>query len=237
MSNAGDADRAAIWSPTVPKEAGQEEGLTRLHGGRHSLSPQLVAHNQRERLLAATAAVVGEHGYNGLTVTLVTKKAAVSRRTFYEHFTDKEDCFLATFDALEGYLATRMEDEAAAEVEWPRQVSRAFSSLIEFLAERPNFARLYLVEAAVVGRGMDSRRERMADRLAALLVGGRSRRSVDRELAEGFEDALIGGVITLLGHPVVRGEPERIAELTPDVLEFLLTPYLGRDGARAALTA
>ncbi len=56
--------------------------------------------NQRGRMIDATIEVVGEKGYADLTVADVIKRAGVSRRAFYEHFSNREDCFLATYDAI-----------------------------------------------------------------------------------------------------------------------------------------
>ena len=54
--------------------------------------------NQRERMLAAVVEVVGQVGYASMTVSDVISRAGVSRRTFYEHFANKEDVFLAAYD-------------------------------------------------------------------------------------------------------------------------------------------
>lgn len=198
-----------------------------LHGGRHSLSPELVAHNQRERLLAALAATVAEHGYGKATVAQITNLASVSRRTFYENFEDKEACFLAAYDALDEYLAGLMKEAVEEKEDWPGQVAVAFAALLGFLASRPNFARLYLVEAAAVGEGMASRRRATAERFIALLEPGRSYRGEDRNLAEGMEEAVVGGVVTLLGRRILAGEADRLGEFVPAVVEFALAPYLG----------
>jgi AcrR family transcriptional regulator len=205
--------------------------LRPLHGGRHSLSPELVAYNQRERLLAALAATVAEHGYAKATVAQVTAAASVSRRTFYENFEDKEECFLAAYDALDDYLASLME-EAATEGEWPQRVAATFSALLGFFASGPNFARLYLVEAAAVGEAMASRRASTAERFIALLEPGRSYRGEGRDLAEGIEEALVGGIVTLLARRILGGEGAELGRFTPAVVEFALAPYLGIDAAR-----
>ena len=219
--------------PASSPAGGEEPTLLRpLHGGRHSLPADVVAHNQRERLLAALAATVAEHGYNAATVGQITAAAQVSRRTFYENFEDKEACFLAAYDALDGYLASLMEQAVEGQSEWPERVAATFASLVAFLASRPNFARLYLVEASTVGEAMASRRDRTAERFIALLEPGRKLRGGDRELAEGIEEALVGGIVTLLARRILAGEAERLAEFAPAVTEFALSPYLGPDEAR-----
>ena len=134
---------------------GEAGRLKPLHGGRHSLTPDMVAFNQRERLLAGLAATVAEHGYAKATIAQITEAASVSRRTFYENFQSKDECFLAAYGALDDYLATLMEEATESESEWPDRVAATFTALIAFLASRPNFARLYLVEPAAVGGGDD----------------------------------------------------------------------------------
>lgn len=209
-----------------------ELGLRPLHGGRHGLPPDVVAHNQRERLLAAVAEVVAEHGYNKATIAQITTTASVSRRTFYEHFVSKEACFIAAFDAVDEYLVGRIAELVAEQPEWPDQVATALREMLRFFASRPQLARLSMVESAAVGEGMASRRERTAERLVALLEPGRAWRSGDRELAEGIEEALAGGVMTLTVRRIVAGETEQLERFAPGIVEFALAPYLGTDGAR-----
>ena len=215
-------------SGNEPEESGQ---LRPLHGGRHSIPADVLAHNQRERLLAALASCVAEHGYNATTISQITSAASVSRRTFYEHFAGKEECFLAAYEALDSYLATLMDEAVEEQTEWSDQVAAAFVALIAFLASRPNFARLYLVEAAVVGEGMADAREKTAKRFIALLEPGRKHRDVD----PGIEEGLVGGVVTLLSRRVLSGEAAELDRFAPGLLEFALVPYLGVDEARRTI--
>jgi AcrR family transcriptional regulator len=211
---------------------GEAERLKPLHGGRHSLSPDMVAFNQRERLLAGLAATVAENGYSKATIARITEAASVSRRTFYENFDSKDECFLAAYEALDTYLATLMEEAVEAESEWPDRVAATFTALIGFLASRPNFARLYLVEPAAVGEAMTAPREKTAQRFIALLEPGRKERAAERDLPEGIEEALVGGIVTLLGRRILSGEAEHLDRFSPAVIEFALAPYLGPEGAR-----
>jgi AcrR family transcriptional regulator len=216
-------------------EAGKEEspGLRPLHGGRHSVPPELVAFNQRERLLAALASIVAERGYAKTTIAQITEAAAVSRRTFYENFADKQECFLAAFDALDSHLERLMIEAAGSETDWPDRVAAVLLAMMRFFASRPQFARLYLVEAAGAGEATAERREKRAKRLIDFLAAGRQERSQDRELPEGLEEAIGGGIITLLFRRVRAGEAEQLERFAPGVIEFALTPYLGPDQARA----
>jgi AcrR family transcriptional regulator len=203
--------------------------LRPLHGGRHSIPPEVLAHNQRERLLAGLASCVAENGYNDTTIGQITSAASVSRRTFYEHFDSKEECFLAAYQALDDYLGTLIEQAVGEESEWPDRVAAAFFTVIGFLASRPSFARLYLVEAAVVGESANPAREKTATRFIELLQPGRRMREVD----PGIEEGLVGGIMTLLGRRVLNGETDRLDTFAPAVVEFALSPYLGVQEARA----
>ena len=84
--------------------------LSRLPPGRHGLPRDFVVHNQRERLIAGLAEAVAEKGYGGTTIADITRHAAVSRRTFYEHFDGKDECFVAAFDTVTEQLKARQSD-------------------------------------------------------------------------------------------------------------------------------
>jgi AcrR family transcriptional regulator len=213
------------------KEVDDPGSLRPLHGGRHSIPPKVLAHNQRERLLAALASCVAEHGYNATTIAQITSAASVSRRTFYEHFDSKEECFVAAYEALDGYVETLMKQAAEGKEEWPDRVAAAVTAVTAFLASRPNLARIYLVEVAVVGEAANAAREKTASRFVKLLEPGRSLREVD----PGVEEGLVGGIVTLLGRRVRSGKTGELDAFAPAVIEFVLSPYLGTEEARAVI--
>jgi AcrR family transcriptional regulator len=194
----------------------------------------MVAFSQRERLLAATVAVVAERGYNAATIAAISDVASVSRRTFYENFAGKEECFLATYDALDGYFDKLLEEAIGEASEWPEQAAAALASLLRFLASRPDIARVYLVEATVAGQALAQRREQSAERYIDLLERGREYRTdTPQALTEGLAEALVGGIVTLLGRRIVAGESTELAAFAPSLVEFALSPYIGPDAARS----
>src|SRR3954468_6998447 len=101
-----------------------ERSASQLPKGRHGLSRAFIVHNQRERLLDAIANVVAQKGYAATRVGDITQHAGVSRKTFYELFSDKEDCFLAAYDAITALLMERMQRavDAARSLDWEQQV-------------------------------------------------------------------------------------------------------------------
>jgi len=214
-------------STNDPEDCGR---LRPLHGGRHGIPPDLLSHDQRERLIAALASCVAENGYNATTITQITATAAVSRRTFYEQFDGKEACFLAAYEALDSHLAMVIGEAVESESEWPGQVAATFEALIALLASRPALARLYLVESAVVGEPIAEARERTVRRFTTLLESGREYSDRLADPPERIEEGLIGGILTLLGCRLRTGEAE-LEFLLPVVLEFALAPYLGANAA------
>lgn len=226
-----------MTQPTRRTRSDDAAELGPLHGGRHNLDPEVVAFNQRERLLAAIAEVVAERGYNQTTVALVTHAASISRRTFYERFADKEGCFVAAYEAVDEHLWAMLTEAMATAGGWAEQVARAFSELLGFFAAYPHLARLYWVEATVVGEGTMALREQGAQRLIVLLAAGRGERADERELPEGIEEALAGGVMTLIGRHVQNGEAAELQRFAPALIEFALAPYLGFERARELAAA
>src|SRR6476661_7366266 len=80
---------------------GVSAGRTRpdqIRGGNHGLTPEQVASSQRERVLAAMRELVAGRGYQAVPVTEVIRHAGVSRKTFYELYSGKEECFVAVYE-------------------------------------------------------------------------------------------------------------------------------------------
>jgi AcrR family transcriptional regulator len=210
-----------------------------LHGGRHSLPPDVVAYNQRERLLSALAAVVTEHGYPNTTVARITELASVSRRTFYEHFDNREACFIAAYEAIDEHVKAMSREAYEASPGWPEGVAAILTQLLRFLSSHPQAGRVWLVDSITVGEPMAPHREASADRFTALLSDGRRLPGVetDHRLGEGLEEAILGGIVSLLGRRIVAGQAAELERFAPGIIEFALAPYLGFAAARALAAA
>jgi AcrR family transcriptional regulator len=151
---------------------GQVQIPDRLPKGPHSLTREQVQASQRQRILDAVLDVVGEHGYAGATVAHVTASAGISRTTFYEQFSSKQDAFLTAYDEFgERFLADMDDVSAVAPVE---VLSAAAERLVDWGRRRPLACRAFLVEIHAVGEeGLEhrdrvmKRAEERFDRLAA----------------------------------------------------------------------
>jgi AcrR family transcriptional regulator len=208
-----------------------EEELGPLPAGRHGFSREQVAHNQRERLIAALATAVAARGYGTVTITDITREARVSRRVFYANFEGKEECFLAAFGVLAGHVRELAAEAVAAVSGWPRQAIAASRAVLAFLAAEPDLARLCLVESQSAGPAVAARFHEAVGEAIPYLRLGRAERERGRELPESTEESTIGALVLLASRKVAAGEAARLEDLLPDFAEFVLTPYLGAEEA------
>ena len=208
----------------------------RLPPGSHGLPREFVAGNQRDRLIAGLAEAVAEHGYNATTVAAITKAAGVSRRTFYENFADRDECFVAAYDAVMDAVAVRVAQAFAGAPDWPHGVREAIAAMLRFFAAEPALARLGMVEAMVAGPVVV---ERYDATIRSFLPhfrdggGGGGDRPRPREgLSPNTEEAVIGGMVSLVSRRILTEGAAGLESLLPDLVVFVLTPYLGDGAAR-----
>ena len=209
----------------------EESGSPRLPAGRHGLPREFIVQNQRERIITALVDTVAEHGYNATTVAHITKAASVSRRTFYEHFADKEACFLAAYDMVADHLRDSMRAAAESFEEWPQQVRAALATMLSFLAGEPELARLVMTEPVAAGGEIAARHRASVQGFAEILKAGRPQHGGARPLPEATEETVIGGIVSLIVREISSGRAERLEELLPDLVELTLAPYLGNEEA------
>jgi AcrR family transcriptional regulator len=221
------------WSDSELSEA--VALLTRAEGrfpaGVRTLPPDLVKAVQRERLLAAMIGAVTEIGYNTLTVQNVLARAGISRPTFYEQFEDKEDCFLAAFDAAAGRMIERIEAViTAGGPAWRDRLRSAIAELLRFIGEEPMEARMVIVEARASSPAGLQRRDELLDRFAGC---------IDSLVREDLDDApsaiaaagVVGGIESVLYARLQKGETDELDALLPPLMYFTVLAYAGREAA------
>jgi AcrR family transcriptional regulator len=213
--------------------------MDRLPRGRHGLSPEFVARNQCERLIAGLTQALYEVGYQKTTVSLIGKRAAVSKSDFYKHFESKDQCFMAAYDAAIERIRERVTDACgeAAEEGWPRRVEEALDALLKLFAADPALASMALVEGLRAGREVYDRYQAAVETFVEYLREGAPATLEGAEVPEATAEAVIGGIASLLGRRVLAGEAEKLSELFPEILEFTLTAYLGAEEARRIVSA
>lgn len=213
--------------------------MDRLPRGRHGLSPEFVAQNQRERLIAGLTQALFEVGYHETTVSSIGRRAAVSKSDFYKHFESKDDCFVAAYDAAIARIREQVfaACEAAEASPWPDRVQAGVAALLDLFDEEPALASIVLVEGLRAGRGVYDRYQAGLESFVAALGHVAPRPQVGDAVPEATDEAVVGGIASLLGRRILVGEGEQLSELFPQILEFALAPYVGAEEARRIVSA
>ena len=187
---------------------------------------------QRSRLLAAAVAAVDELGYADTTVSDVTSRARVSRRTFYELFNNREECLSAV---LEDVVALVEGELAAADLEglaWRERVRGGLWVILAFLDREPALARVCVVQALRGGAEVLERREAILAGLAGVVdegrVGGARGGGCSSLTAEG----VVGAAFAIVYARLLRGEREPLTGLLGELMGMIVLPYLGAAAAR-----
>jgi AcrR family transcriptional regulator len=202
-----------------------------LPRGHHNLSREEVRAAQRTRLLMAMVWVVAERGYAASTVAAVIKRAHISRETFYQHFADKQDCFLTAFDAASNLLISMMEAALGAPEDPPLQrVDRVLATYLGALAAQPALARTFLIEVYGAGRAAVSRRlavqERFAVAIGDVITGGESWGGLDPAFVGR---AMVGAVSALVTGCVDAGEYDELPRLRERLVALVAAVVDGAD--------
>lgn len=221
------------WSESELSEA--VALLTRADGrfpaGVRTLPADLVRAIQRERLLASMIKTVTEIGYNALTVQNVLGRAGISRPTFYEQFDDKEDCFLAAFDASAKQMRERIE-AALAEggPTWRDQLRSGIAELLRFIAEEPEAARTVIVEARASSSAGLQRRDQLLDHFAAC-IDALVREDLDEAPSAIAAAGVVGGIESVLYARLQKEETDDLDALLPSLMYFAVLAYAGQEAA------
>jgi AcrR family transcriptional regulator len=210
---------------------------SRFPSGPRRLPGDLVRAIQRERLLVGMLRAASELGYRLTNVQDVIEQAGVSRPTFYEHFSNKDDCFLAAFDTC----AARLRDRIAMAADeggdiWRDRLRSGFNALLAFAAAEPEAARMVIVEARAATPDAVLRRVALLDYFATcidtkvreLLPAGTTHSSVT---ASG----VVGGVESLLYARLNKNQMDDLPALLPSLMYFAVLPYEGHLAASEEL--
>jgi AcrR family transcriptional regulator len=203
-----------------------------LPRGNHGLSREDVSAAQRGRLLNGMLEVVAENGYAAATVGAVLSRAHISRQTFYEHFTDKQDCFLAAFDRSADRFAALIEHSLGSPGDPVlERLDRIIEAYLGALAGNPVNARVFMIEIYAAGYPAVSRRLTRAETFAMKLAQAIT---IDRHWRGGLDPlfvarSLTGAISGLVTERVNAGDFEALPGLRPQIVA--LVAALLEDGA------
>jgi AcrR family transcriptional regulator len=195
-----------------------------------------VSEVQRSRMLHSAVQVISEVGYREMSVARVTGRAGVSRRTFYDLFDDREDCFLAVFDdavaRVAGLVGPAYEREQKG---WRERVRCALAVLLSFLDGEPGVCSLLVVDALGAGpRVLERRAEILAQLGVAVQEGGFHARG-GRGLPPMTGEGVVGAVFSVIHTRVSQQQPGSMVELLGPLMGMIVLPYLGSAAAQREL--
>lgn len=197
---------------------------------------ELIRAIQRERLIVAMLSAAADLGYLETNVQDVIDRAGVSRPTFYEHFSNKEDCFLAAFDTSAERLRKKIAGAARKGGDvWRDRVRFALETLLGFASREPATARTMVVEARAASAAAVKRRVELMDEFAGCLQG-----QAEKLLPAGAADnpltaaGIVGGVESLLYSRLCKHEYDQLEALLPALMYFVVLPYEGHETAAEA---
>lgn len=185
---------------------------------------------RRQLILEAMVRVVGRKGYKATSVADVIEEAGVSRTTFYKHFEDKHECFLAAYDMVTERVLAEVIASCDGERTWLERVRIGLSTIVDMFALDPELARTAIVEVAAAGADARSRHWNAITRFTEFLEDGEELAG-GRELPENIALMAAGAVSGLIFDELLTGRAERLPQLLPDLLFALLVPYIGPGAA------
>ncbi len=213
----------------------------RLRSGPNGLPRGQVSEIQRSRMLTAAAEAVEEVGYARLTVAQVIARARVSRKTFYDLFEDREDCFLAVFDQTVEQISALVGEAYAREPGWRDGMRASVLAMLRFMDDEPGLARICVVEALGAGPRVLKRRTEVLAELKEVIDEGRS--SAGARVARATEEApevtaegVIGAVFAVLHSRLLAHSREPFTALLGPLMSMIVLPYLGARAASSELT-
>ena len=230
----------------APSSQAEPDGLAPARNG---LGPARVIEIQRARILAAMVEVSAERGAANATVAHVVARAGVSRRTFYELYSDREDCFLGAFDDGIARASRYVLDAYDPNAKWAERLRTALTNSLAFLDVERGVGQLLIVGSLGAGAKALERRRRVLAQMITLIDEGRKDAKAGTELPPLTAEGIAGGVLSVLHArlldspllPTMRGprcgdpEGDSLLGLTGALMSMIVLPYLGPAAAKREL--
>jgi AcrR family transcriptional regulator len=216
-----------------------QAGSERLPRGPHRLSRKEVENHQRKRILAAMIATAGTKGYGSTTVGDITRRARVSRDTFYEQFANKEACFLAAYDETTRELVEQMVTAGTSQPGYVEGIRDGVRAYLKFWSERPDAARACTLEVMAAGPEALAHRERTLQGFARLyrMVAERARAQQPDlpTVPDVVSRVIVVAAVELTTQYIREDRATSLPELEDDVLYMWLMVLAGHEVAAAAV--
>jgi AcrR family transcriptional regulator len=185
---------------------------------------------RRQAILEAMVRVVGRKGYKATSVADTIAEADVSRSTFYKHFEDKHECFLAAYNLVVERVLGEVVANCDPDAPWLERMRAGLATVVEMFALDPELARTAVVEVAAAGSDARRRHWDAISKVTEFLEDGEALAG-DRELPANIGLMAAGAVSGLIFDELLTGRAERLPKQLPDLLFAMLVPYIGPGAA------
>jgi AcrR family transcriptional regulator len=214
-------------------------GIERLPRGPHHLSREQVENHQRGRIIAAMIAAAGTKGYGSTTIGDITRRARVSRDTFYEQFANKEQCLLAAYDATTRELLDQMVAAGTRQPSYVEGIRDGVRAYLRFWSERADAARVWSLDIFAAGQEALAHRERTLESFTRLFQAIAERAATEQPGLPTVPDlvarAMVVAGVELTTQYIREGRVSSLPELESDVLYLWLMVFAGHEVAAAAV--
>jgi AcrR family transcriptional regulator len=198
-----------------------------LPSGRHGLKRSFVSKNQRDRILVAVAAAAAAVGYQDMSVEAIIERAGVSRRTFYDHFKNKEEAFLAAYDAAIQQQVRLVRTAYLKETTVRARLRAGLTAYLGLMASEPEFARMCIVEALAAGPRAIARRNAAMRMFTEIIEDNIRELAPACTLAELAAETIVGGIHEVVYRRILAGQTEELPGLVEDLLATIMVVTAG----------
>jgi AcrR family transcriptional regulator len=175
--------------------------------------------------------VVDEVGYGAMTVAGILTRSRVSRKTFYEMFESREECFLAVFDVAVEQIAERVQPAWQAQTSWHDRVHGTLGVLLRFFDDEPLLARLCVVHALQAGPAVLQRRAEVLRRLSGAVRQGwhveGAVQANEGSSAELMAEGVVGAVFMIVHERLLEPEAPPLSDLLGPLTGIVMQAYPG----------
>jgi AcrR family transcriptional regulator/DNA-binding MarR family transcriptional regulator len=206
------------------------------HGAAPASSIAEVSDIQRSRLLVGAVGAIEEHGYAATTVASITRRAKVSRRTFYELFEDREACLVALIEDVLALLDDELAHAGLEGLAWRERVRGGLLAILGFFDREPALARVCVVQALRGGPRVLELREAVLARLAGVLDEGRQSGQRAGDCTPLTAEGLVGAAFGIVHARLLRREQSPLVDLAGELMGMIVLPYQGPAAARREQT-
>jgi AcrR family transcriptional regulator len=188
---------------------------------------------QRARLLNAAVSAIDELGYARTSVALITTRARVSRKTFYDLFTGREDCLLEILRDTVATLGAELAVARVAEMVWRERVRTSLWLILCFLDREPALARVCVVQSARGGQRALEWREGLFAVLARAIDAGREQSARADRAPSLTAEGLVGAAVAVVHKRLLERRRDPLSALLGELMSVIVLPYRGAAAARS----